>query len=173
MKNFFIVSILSFFILLSNTHAEDKIAIINIDYIIENSIVGKSIKSKISKINKDNNKYFKEKETSLRKKEEKIIKQKNVLSKEEFNKNVNLFKEEIKAFREDKSIKLKKLQSIKIRSINELLKQLSPIVAQFAKDNNISTVIDKKYTVVSKVESDISKKLLVILDKKIKKIDIK
>ena len=173
MKNFFIVSILSFFILLSNTHAEDKIAIINIDYIIENSIVGKSIKSKISKINKDNNKYFKEKETSLRKKEEKIIKQKNVLSKEEFNKNVNLFKEEIKAFREDKSIKLKKLQSIKIRSINELLKQLSPIVAQFAKDNNISTVIDKKYTVVSKVESDITKELLVILDKKIKKINIK
>ena len=173
MKNFFIVSILSFFILLSNTHAEDKIAIINIDYIIENSIVGKSIKSKISKINKDNNKYFKEKETSLRKKEEKIIKQKNVLSKEEFNKNVNLFKEEIKAFREDKSIKLKKLQSIKIRSINELLKQLSPIVAQFAKDNNISTVIDKKYTVVSKVESDITNKLLIILDKKVKKINIK
>ncbi len=173
MKNFFIVSILSFFILLSNAHAEDKIAIINIDYIIENSIVGKSIKSKISKINKDNNKYFKEKETSLRKKEEKIIKQKNVLSKEEFNKNVNLFKEEIKAFREDKSIKLKKLQSIKIRSINELLKQLSPIVAQFAKDNNISTVIDKKYTVVSKVESDITNKLLIILDKKVKKINIK
>ena len=41
------------------------------------------------------------------------------------------------------------------------------------KDNNISIVIDKKYTVVSKVESDITKKLLVILDKKIKKIDIK
>tara|TARA_B110000444_G_C18847324_1_gene602959 strand:+ start:3957 stop:4478 length:522 start_codon:yes stop_codon:yes gene_type:complete len=173
MKNFFIVSILFFFTLLSNAHAEDKIAIINIDYIIENSIVGKSIKSKIFKINKDNNKYFKEKESSFRKKEEKIIKQKNVLSKEEFNKNVNLFKGEIKVFREEKSIKLKKLQSIKIRSINELLKQLSPIVAEYAKDNNISTVIDKKYTVVSKVESDITNKLLIILDKKVKKIDIK
>ena len=53
------------------------------------------------------------------------------------------------------------------------MKQLSPIVAEYAKDNNISTVIDKKYTVVSKVESDITNKLLIILDKKVKKIDIK
>ena len=173
MKSFFTIFIILFFTLLSNTHAEDKIAIINIDYIMENSIAGKSIKSKISKIEQDNKKYFKQKESLFMKKEKDIIKQKNVISKEEFNKKVDSFKKEIKAFREDKSIKLKKLQSIKIKSINELLKQLSPIVAQFAKDNNISTVIDKKYTVVSKVESDITKKLLIILDKKVKKIDIK
>ena len=42
-----------------------------------------------------------------------------------------------------------------------------------AKDNNISTVIDKKYTIVSKVETDITKKIIIILDKKVKKINIK
>jgi len=173
MKNFFIIFLLFFFIFSNTAHPEDKIAIINIEYLMENSIAGKSIKSKISKLNKDNKKYFKEKGSLLKKKEEDILKQKNVLSKEEFSKNVDLFKDEIQAFRKDKSIKINKLQNIKIKSINELLKQLSPLVAQFAKDNNISTVIDKKYTVVSKVESDITKKLLVILDKKIKKIDIK
>jgi Skp family chaperone for outer membrane proteins len=173
MKNFFKIFILIFSTLLSNAHTEEKIGIINIEYIMQNSIAGKSIQSKISKISIDNNKYFKENESLLKKKEEDIFKQKNVLSKEEFDKSLNLFKKEIQAFRNDKSAKINKLQSIKIKSINELLKQLSPLVAQFAKDNNIIIVIDKKYTVVSKVEFDITKKILVILDKKIKKIDIK
>ena len=173
MKNFFKIFILIFSTLLSNAHTEEKIGIINIEHIMQNSIAGKSIQSKISKISIDNKKYFKENESLLKKKEEDIFKQKNVLSKEEFDKSLNLFKREIQAFRKDKSAKINKLQSIKIKSINELLKQLSPLVAQFAKDNNIITVIDKKYTVVSKVEFDITKKILVILDKKIKKIDIK
>ena len=173
MKNFFKIFILIFSTLLSNAHTEEKIGIINIEHIMQNSIAGKSIQSKISKISIDNKKYFKENESLLKKKEEDIFKQKNVLSKEEFDKSLNLFKREIQAFRNDKSAKINKLQSIKIKSINELLKQLSPLVAQFAKDNNITIVIDKKYTVVSKVEFDITKKILVILDKKIKKINIK
>ena len=173
MKNFFKIFILIFSTLLSNAHTEEKIGIINIEHIMQNSIAGKSIQSKISKISIDNKKYFKENESLLKKKEEDIFKQKNVLSKEEFDKSLNLFKREIQAFRNDKSAKINKLQSIKIKSINELLKQLSPLVAQFAKDNNITIVIDKKYTVVSKDEFDITKKILVILDKKIKKINIK
>jgi Skp family chaperone for outer membrane proteins len=173
MKNFFVIFIIFFFTLFGNAYPENTIAIVNIDYILENSLAGKSIKSKISKINKDNQKYFKEKESSLKKKEDDLLKQKNVLSKEEFNKNVNLFKKEINVFRKDKLIKINKLKNIQIKSINELLKQLSPLVAQFAKDNNISTVIDKKYTVVSKVETDITKKIIIILDKKVKKINIK
>mgnify|MGYP006125595509 CR=1 FL=1 len=173
MKNFFVIFIIFFFTLFGNAYPENTIAIVNIDYILENSLAGKSIKSKISKISKDNQKYFKEKESSLKKKEDDLLKQKNVLSKEEFNKNVNLFKKEINVFRKDKLIKINKLKNIQIKSINELLKQLSPLVAQFAKDNNISTVIDKKYTVVSKVETDITKKIIIILDKKVKKINIK
>lgn len=58
MKNFFIIFLLFFFIFSNTAHPEDKIAIINIEYLMENSIAGKSIKSKISKLNKDNKKYF-------------------------------------------------------------------------------------------------------------------
>ena len=62
MKNFFKIFILIFSTLLSNAHTEEKIGIINIEYIMQNSIAGKSIQSKISKISIDNNKYFKENE---------------------------------------------------------------------------------------------------------------
>ena len=65
------------------------------------------------------------------------------------------------------------LSKIKIDHVNELLKQLSPLIANFSKENNISVVIDKKFTIVSKIEADITVKLIKILDSKIKKIDVK
>ena len=65
------------------------------------------------------------------------------------------------------------MSQIKIDHVNELLKQLSPLIANFSKENNISVVIDKKFTIVSKIEADITVKLIKILDSKIKKIDVK
>ena len=108
----------------------------------------------------------------LKKKEDDILKQKNVISKEEYVKNVSLFQKEVQTYRQEKNKRNNNLSKIKIDHVNELLKQLSPLIANFSKENNISVVIDKKFTIVSKIEADITVKLIKILDSKIKKIDV-
>ena len=143
------------------------------EYLLENSIAGKSIKTKLEKINKKNAQFFKKKEKELKDKEDKIIKQKNVISKEEYVKIVSSFQKEVQAYKKEKSQRANKIKQIKVTHINELLKKLSPIIAKFSKDNNISIVLDKKFTIVSKIESDITKKLLKVLDSEVKKIDLK
>jgi len=173
MKNLLLIVFLIFFPLLNKANSEEKISIINMEYLMENSIAGKSIKSKLESINKKNNAYFKKKETELKEQETKIIKQRNVLSIEEFEKNLSLFRKEVNSYKQEKLNKNNQLNQLKIKSINELLKQLSPLIAEFSKNNNISMVLDKKNTIVSKVESDITQKILKILDSKIKKINIK
>ena len=84
-----------------------------------------------------------------------------------------MFQNKIKSYNVDKVKKINQLKQLKFKYIKELLKQLSPIIAKFSKENDISIVIDKKYTIISKIESDITQKILKILDKNIKKINIK
>ena len=173
MKNYLLIIILSLFSLINFANSEEKISIIDMEYLLENSIAGKSIKTKLEKINKKNAQFFKKKEKELKDKEDKIIKQKNVISKEEYVKIVSSFQKEVQAYKKEKSQRANKIKQIKVTHINELLKKLSPIIAKFSKDNNISIVLDKKFTIVSKIESDITKKLLKVLDSEVKKIDLK
>ena len=173
MKNYLLIIILSLFSLINFANSEEKISIIDMEYLLENSIAGKSIKTKLEKINKKNAQFFKKKEKELKDKEDKIIKQKNVISKEEYVKVVSSFQNEVQAYKKEKSQRANKIKQIKGTHINELLKKLSPIIAKFSKDNNISIVLDKKFTIVSKIESDITKKLLKVLDSEVKKIDLK
>ena len=173
MKNLLIIVLLFIFPLLNNVNSEEKISIINMEFLLENSLAGKAIKVSLQNLNKKNQKFFKTKEDELKKKELSILKQKNVLSKEEYKKNVSTFQNQIQSYRDEKSKKINQLNQLKVKSINELLKQLSPLIAKFSKDNNLSIVMDKKYTIVSMVESDITQKILKILDKNIKKINIK
>ena len=54
----------------------------------------------------------------------------------------------------------------------QILKDLSPILAEFSKENNISIIIDKKNIIVGKTELNITEKILNVLDRKIKKIKL-
>tara|TARA_B100002019_G_C21164555_1_gene545127 strand:+ start:821 stop:982 length:162 start_codon:yes stop_codon:yes gene_type:complete len=51
-----------------------------------------------------------------------------------------------------------------------LLENLNQILVQYSKDNNIDLIIDKKYTILTKNEGDITNLVLELLDKKITKI---
>ena len=173
MRKYLVIIILFLTSLTNVVEAEEKISIVNMELLLEESLAGKSIKAKLEKINNKNKKYFEKKENELKKKEDDIVKQKNVVSKEEYVKNVSLFQKEIQAYRQEKNKKNNDLGKMKVEHVNELLKKLSPLIAKFSKENDISIVIDKKFTIVSKIEADITNKLLKILDNLIKKIDVK
>jgi|TARA_B110001452_G_C15011903_1_gene353727 outer membrane protein len=173
MRKYLVIIILFLTSLTNVVEAEEKISIVNMELLLEESLAGKSIKAKLEKINNKNKKYFEKKENELKKKEDDIVKQKNVVSKEEYVKNVSLFQKEIQAYRQEKNKKNNDLGKMKVEHVNELLKKLSPLIAKFSKENDISIVIDKKFTIVSKIEADITNKLLKILDNQIKKIDVK
>ena len=173
MRKYLVIIILFLTSLTNVVEAEEKISIVNMELLLEESLAGKSIKAKLEKINNKNKKYFEKKENELKKKEDDIVKQKNVVSKEEYVKNVSLFQKEIQAYRQEKNKKNNDLGKMKVEHVNELLKKFSPLIAKFSKENDISIVIDKKFTIVSKIEADITNKLLKILDNQIKKIDVK
>ena len=60
----------------------------------------------------------------------------------------------------------------RLETMEKILKDLSPILAEFSKENNISIIIDKKNIIVGKTELNITEKILNILDSEIKKIKL-
>tara|TARA_Y100000389_G_C17431664_1_gene503007 strand:+ start:926 stop:1456 length:531 start_codon:yes stop_codon:yes gene_type:complete len=166
----FIIFLLGFS---SNANSEEKIAILNMEFLMEKSLAGKSIKKQLKDIRKKDIETFKKKETQIKEEDKKLIAQKNVLSAEDFKKKINELREKFKKYNNERIEKMNSLNSKKNSSITTLLKEINPILTEFANVNKITIIIDKRYVILVKNELDITEDVLKILDKKIKKINLK
>ena len=90
MKKIFLLFI--FILNFENCYAENKIAYIDINHILNNSIVGQSITKHIKEIKEKKNVELVLIEKQLTDKEADIIKKKNIIEKNEFEKQVNILK---------------------------------------------------------------------------------
>ena len=165
--------IIFFLLIFSNfSNASDKISYLDIDYIMNNSLAGKSINDQLKKKRQSNDENFKKTEDKLKSEEKKIISQKNVLSKDEYEKKILSHKKNISDYKEQRNKAVNNLKKNRIDSQSLLLKELTPLIAEYSKINSISIIIAKKNIIMGKTNLDITNQVLEILDKKIKKIEI-
>ncbi len=152
--------------------AENKILYIDVDYLMNNSLAGKSITKQLKEKNKKNIDIFKKIEQDLVSEESKIIAQKNILNENEYKKKIKLFKKKISDFNIKKKEALNDFSKKKVEAHTLLINSLNPILANYAKENSTSIIIDKKNIVIGKTELDITENILKILDTKIKNIKL-
>ncbi len=141
-------------------------------YIMDNSLAGKSIKKQLENLHKKNLSDFQKKENSLKKKEQEVVAKKNILSEEEFQKEISQLRIDVKNYNTDRNNKINSLTKKRLESYEQIVKSLSPIITDYSKENNISIVMDKKNIIVGRTELNITKKILMILDEKVKKIKL-
>ena len=171
-------SIFKFFIIIlfffnsNSLLASEKIMFVDVNYIFSNSVAGKDIANKLKidfKKSQNNLEILKNK---LIDDEKKLINQKNILSKEEFEKNLFDLKNEMDKFNNQR-IKLNSEIDVyrnKLQSSFSL--ELSNIIQKYANENNIDLIIDKNTILVGKNVLDATKDVLELFDKNIKKINI-
>ena len=152
--------------------AENKISYIDIDYILKNSLAGKSITLQLEKKHKTSLDKFKLIEKNLIDRENKIIAKKNLLKKEEFDKIASQLNKDVQNYRKDKKFVLNKINEQKIKSTKKILDEINPILADYSKKNSISIILQKKNIVIGKKELDITQKIITLLDNKVKQIKI-
>ena len=170
----FLLIILSIIIFVINPlkAVDIKIVYIDTDKILNESMVGKNLKKQLDSINKRNVSKFEEIEKELIEEEKKISQQKNILSKEELeNKAKNLQKKAIK-FKND----IKKDKNNLILKNNEATKKildtLNPILSDFALKNSIQIILQKNHIVIGRGDLDITDEILIIINEKIKNIEL-
>ena len=126
MKNLKKIFIFFFLIIIpfNLSYSEEKIVYINIEKIMQNSKAGKSIKNQLDKMAKDNLSKFKKMENELKDEENKIISKKNVLSKEEFEKQINDLREKAKKYRNTRNKNVNDLTNKRIEATAKILAKL-------------------------------------------------
>ena len=170
-KKFLIINI--FFLIFTLSLAEEqKIVYLNVDKIMQQSMAGKSIKKQLENIYNKNLDKFKKNDEILKNKEKKIIAQKNILSKEDFQKELTGLRVEIINFQKEQVKARDEMNKLRIGATNELIKKLSPILEDYAKKNSISLILQKKNVVMGKKEIEITDDILSIANEKIKSIKI-
>ena len=170
-RTFLFIKIFLFFFTLSYAQ-ELKIVYVNVEKIMQESIAGKSIKKKLENIyNKDLEK-FKKNDEILKNKEKKIIAQKNILSKDDFQKELSNLRSEIIKFQKEQVKARENINKLRINATTKLISKLSPILEEYAKKNSISLILQKKNIIMGKKEIEITDEILEITNKEIKNIKI-
>ena len=171
MKKYFLI----FFILIftENLYADNKIIYIDINKIISNSESGKYLNKELNKINNENITEFKNIEKELKAEEESILKQKNILKESEFNSKVSELREKVNSYNEFKKKKNNDLKNLRDNAAKKILDILNLILSEYSAKNSISLIIDKKNIIIGKSELDVTNQIMDLLNKKIKKVDLK
>ena len=169
MKFFFAkVFILVFFIGASN--ANENIRFININYILNNSEVGKTlnkiIENKSKKINSELNDLGKK----IENKKKKIISQKNILKKEEYEKLVKTYEDELKKFNNIRTKKNEDFNKYRMNSQKKIIEALNPLITAFLKKESVQILLQKEQIIFGDKELDITEEILKIFNDKHKKI---
>ena len=171
LKKFLIINIFIVFFTLSYAE-EQKIVYLNVDKIMQQSIAGKSIKKQLENLYNKNLEKFKKNDEILKNKEKKLIAQKNILSQEDFQKELTSLRKEIINFQKEQVKARDNINKLRIGATNKLISKLSPILQEYAKNNSVSLILQKKNIVMGKKEIEITDEILELTNKEIKNIKI-
>jgi outer membrane protein len=157
------------FLNLSNLlYASEKIAFIDINYIINNSNIGKKTLTKLEKVNEKNKKDLELLQKKIKKENDEIQKVKNVISKDELVKKIDTHKKNIKDFNDKRSNLSKSITELKKKQTFDIIKKISPIVQEYMEEKSIDVVLKNETLYISKSNYDITKEILDLVNKKIK-----
>ena len=148
-----------------SAYGENQIVLLDLDYAVSNSNVGKNILQNLNKTRLEEIEKLKLVESSLIKKEQEINKIKNIISKEELNSKISEFQKEIKDFNVKKDQIQKKFLNDKNKELEELLKKINPLIIKFMDDNSIEMIISKSNVYLAKTKLDITKNIIELINK--------
>jgi Skp family chaperone for outer membrane proteins len=169
-KFFFII----FFSVLSvnSIKANDKVSYVDMDFLITNTIAGKSLLENFKKEEKLKVDKFKISDENFKNKEKKILTKKNLVTNDEINKELRSLQVEFQNYRKNKIKEIEELKAKRNRNILNFIKLINPIIERYMSENSIAILLDKKNIFIASKNYDITKNLVTLIDKDIKSIDI-
>ena len=163
-----------FFSLLSvnSIKANDKVSYVDMDYILTNTIAGKSLLENLKKEEKLKVDKFKISDEDFKNKEKKILAKKNLVTNEEINKDLRSLQIEFQNYKKDKIKEIDKLKAKRNRNILNFIKLINPIIEKYMSENSIAILLDKKNIFIASKNYDITKNLVTLIDKDIKSVKL-
>mgnify|MGYP001434588478 CR=1 FL=1 len=168
---FFVVT----FILVVSTSAfaEQKIVVMDMTYVLNNSKAGKEAQEFLKNKFNDNAKKFADIEKELRQGENDLLAKKTILSKEEYTSKSDELRKQVIDYQSKRRSSLDKIAKQRAEARETLVNKVKPLVDDYIKENGISLVIDKKNMVGGRTEYDITTIIVEKLNKELPSLNLK
>jgi len=141
---------------------------LDINFIINNSLIGKKISNELDLINKKNLTYLKQEQSILNNKRIEIENKKNIVSEEKLKSQIDILNNEIDLFKKKQDQLSLEFKELNRNKINELIKKINSIIEQYMIKNEIRIIFDKKSVYVSLDDGDITNEILELVDSVLK-----
>ena len=153
--------------------AEQKIAYLDMRFVMNNSIAGKGVQDFLQKSLTENQKEFSDKEKELKKEEVDLLAKKTIFTKEEYKNKTDVLRKKVIDYQSQRKNVLEKITEQRAKARKILLEKLDPIVRGYIKENNISLVIDKNSIIAgSSAALDITNTIIENLNKELPSLNI-
>ena len=94
------------------------------------------------------------------------------MNAEEFSEKLNALREKAAEYQKQRREKFEGINEKRNKATVEVMKELEPILAAYAEQNQIAFIIEQKSIVVGKNDFDVTKDIIEELDKKLPSIKI-
>jgi len=173
MKYFKVFLIFFLLINFSNYSFSSEIYFIDMKKILNESKAGKGAQNYLKNKLEEETKKFDKEQSALKKEETDLISKKKLISAEEYKKKLNELRKKNISHQKSRQLAANNIFKKREKARLELNTALKPILEKYMSENNITVVIDKKSIVVAKTEIDLTNKILKLLDKDLKSINLK
>ena len=165
MVKFFYNPLIILFLFMQSNLFSSEIFYVDMQYILENSKINANLKKDFQSKEKDLNKEILEFKVLTEKSEQELIAKKNILSQENLNNEISLLKDKIQRTQEIFTTKEQEILKLKKDYLNSSLKTITEKIIDYANQNSIKIILDKKLVLIGDRELDITKEILNIIDK--------
>jgi Skp family chaperone for outer membrane proteins len=174
MKYFVKFFVVTFFLLFStDVIAEQKIVVLDLKYVLNNSKAGKGAQDFLKKTYNNNLKKYADMEKALKKEEQDLLTKKTVLSKKEYTKKTDALRKKVIDFQSQRRSAIDKIATQRSNSRAILIQALDPILEAYIKEKNIALILDKKGALGGVPENDITTIIIEKLNKTLPSLNLK
>ena len=156
----------------SHTLANSTYVYLDMNFVLNNSKVGKNLINKLNKENDIIQKKFNDTEAKLNATEKDILLKKNILTNEEFNKKISILKKEFLQYKNNKIKTLNNQSQKRIKYQEKIINLINPILIEYMENESISVIFKKESIIVAPKDLNITSEIIKKLDKKIEKINL-
>ena len=165
-KKIYLILII-FFSMTLMSYADQNIKFINMDKIVKETNIGNQMLNNIDKLDKQNVEKLNSFETEIKNDENQLKLKKNIISDEEFEKELALLKAKLDKFTKEKNLMVKKLNDFKKDELKNFFDKVNPIIQNYLDQNSIDMLLNSKNIFMGNKNSDLTKQIIDEINKKL------
>jgi len=149
-----------------------RVAVVDVQSVLEGSIVIKDLRNKIEKLNQKIQEDIVKKEAEFKPMEEKLINERASLSEDDFERKVNEFNAKVSHVRKEIQIKKTKLEQAHAEAMSRVHETTITIISDLAEKYNLNLVIPSAQILYTKNNLNITSEVTFMLNERLKEVTI-